>query len=335
MQDVGGRQLSYMAEFWRALPWWTLEPDNNAIRWSSNAPTDSQRPFQKRNHDMSVVVAYLPQSKGSQVVCPTTAYEAPSWYGLVVGLNASARYYARWFNPRSNVFTPITSGSGGGDGVSGGSGGTTFSIPPHPNPSMSATEDWVFLLEEVKTAAPASTVGHHETTSQQQLQLTSWVTSVNIENRTKSRKVHGIVGCSISVAVGKTMTVHALGRYYLEGNLASETLHIYRNDAGGGAAGAGAGATVASVVVDMKLKPDSGGFVRAALDTPVVLAGNATYILASVEDGCDDWYDDMATTISTTVVASARSVYGGGHAPWLPGGGGVNHCYGPLNLYYT
>jgi hypothetical protein len=97
---------------------------------------------------------------------------------------------------------------------------------------------------------------------------------------------------------------------------------------------------VATVGVDAQVPSrDTHGFACAHLPStsaPRLKAG-ASYVLA-VSSSCDAYYDDMGCTITTTggEAASVKSVYGGGtSSPWHPGGGGIDHCYGPLNFYYA
>ncbi|CAF4911009.1 unnamed protein product, partial [Rotaria socialis] len=53
-----GEQMSFMANFWGALDWWTLAPDENAISWLA-APNNTQRPYQKTNgNNRTLVIAY-------------------------------------------------------------------------------------------------------------------------------------------------------------------------------------------------------------------------------------------------------------------------------------
>ena len=122
-----GEEMSYMAQFWTSLNWWTLSPDASAIRWIS-APSDTQRPFQKSDgSNRTLLVAYLPlQSAGSL------------YTGVAQNLPLENLYRSRWFNPRDGTFTLIR------DHWSPSSTGE-YVIPNQP----SADEDWILFVERV------------------------------------------------------------------------------------------------------------------------------------------------------------------------------------------
>lgn len=109
-----------------------------------------------------------------------------------------------------------------------------------------------------------------------------------------------------------------------------------------------AGALLMSASVDAlnaSSRTDSLGFVCApAVVAPqsidgeggLTLAPGSTYVLMLKTHGCDGWYDDMGNTLTVAedTTMEPRSVYG--VPPKLtPGGGGVGHCYGPLNFYFS
>jgi hypothetical protein len=82
---------------------------------------------------------------------------------------------------------------------------------------------------------------------------------------------------------------------------------------------------------------DQQGFSCAELSGGVLaLKDGGKYVLECLNDPpCDPWYDDTSAQI--TVVGGAasdvKSVYG--TAPHVsPGGGGANHCYGPLSFHF-
>lgn len=89
---VGNKQLGYMRAFWTALPWWTLHPSEQAISWN-DAPTDTQRPFQKATADGSIIVAYLPATDRS-------------YSSVLTAIPARARPSAQWFDPRAGRYSP-------------------------------------------------------------------------------------------------------------------------------------------------------------------------------------------------------------------------------------
>ena len=124
-----GEEMSYMAHFWTSFDWWTLSPDDSAIRWIS-APQDTQKPFQKTDGTkLTLLVAYLPLQLAGQ---PYT--------GLVQNLPLNNLYRSRWFNPRNGTFTMIN------DRWSPSSTGE-YALPSQP----SVEDDWVVLIERVET----------------------------------------------------------------------------------------------------------------------------------------------------------------------------------------
>ena len=115
-----GRQLPYMKQFFEDIAWWELEPDDNAVVWN-NAPNGSQRPYQKKNSDSSVVVAYIPSN--------TYAYNG------VAKLRPNSKFTAKWYNTRNGEYLMIdnnikTTQSG------------IWTIPNTPD----CTTDWVLLV---------------------------------------------------------------------------------------------------------------------------------------------------------------------------------------------
>ena len=142
-----------------------------------------------------------------------------------------------------------------------------------------------------------------------------------------SNQPRASIGCTLNLTKGTSVEVHALGLYVVAGNMNPEIVKIVAT---------GTGATVASAVVDTALPADKYGFVVATLIAPVTLHGDGTaqYVLLVGEDGCDAWLDDTSTVLTTTPAAAGTSVYGS-YPTWQPGAGGLNHCYGPLNFYYT
>ena len=96
--------------------------------------------------------------------------------------------------------------------------------------------------------------------------------------------------------------------------------------------------TVAFAVVDAESAPrDALGFACAPVvdvSTAALVPGTG-YVLLEMSNGCDSYHDDTKTQIAVVGGAKAgvRSVYG---VPphTQPGGGGADHCYGPLNFYF-
>ncbi|CAF1049860.1 unnamed protein product [Adineta ricciae] len=120
-----GKQMSFMAQFWTSIDWWTLSPDNNSIVWS-NAPTDTQRPYQKSDGDnRALVVAYLPLQLSGTV-----------YIGTVTNLSPTGTYMSRWFNPRNGTYTIIDKGwTPTKTGL--------WNVPNQPTFS----DDWVLLIQ--------------------------------------------------------------------------------------------------------------------------------------------------------------------------------------------
>ena len=98
------------------------------------------------------------------------------------------------------------------------------------------------------------------------------------------------------------------------------------------------GSLVTSAKVDARntTVSDSLGFICARTNQKSSLTNGTTYVLTMQTFGCDGWYDDTGTKISVMggVAADVTSVYGTPPAI-LPGGGGKDHCYGPLNFYFS
>lgn len=89
-----------------------------------------------------------------------------------------------------------------------------------------------------------------------------------------------------------------------------------------------------SVFVSLSQAADPLGFVYGALQPPVTLAAGSEFYVMDQSYAQSAFYDDMGTVLETSGAAAlAGSVYGGG-GKLLPGGGGVGHCYGPVNVLY-
>jgi hypothetical protein len=102
------------------------------------------------------------------------------------------------------------------------------------------------------------------------------------------------------------------------------------------------GKQLAIAQVDARLSAtnmrDQQGFVCAKLTGGVdfVLKSGSKYLLECLNDPpCDPWYDDTSAqiTVAGGDKSDVKSVYG--KAPHVsPGGGGANHCYGPLSFHF-
>jgi hypothetical protein len=131
----------------------------------------------------------------------------------------------------------------------------------------------------------------------------------------------------MSVSVGNTpVTVAALGRFFVAGNLGSHTVKIVNangSDVGGG-----------SVTISMG-GANSGSFLYANLANPVTLSANTTYYIVSQEtQGGDQWYD-INTTIQTTNVASETTGIWSSNGTSYNAYGSPDESYGPVNFLYT
>ncbi|HEX7781570.1 MAG TPA: DUF4038 domain-containing protein [Sphingobium sp.] len=116
---IGNRQLGFMKAFWTALPWWTLRPDADAISWQ-DAPTDTQRPYQKADPARNIIVAYLPS--------------APKVYSGVVHM--AGQPTGKWFDPRTGSYQAAQLHE---------SGAGNWTVAPAPS-----TQDWVLLVSSTK-----------------------------------------------------------------------------------------------------------------------------------------------------------------------------------------
>ena len=100
------------------------------------------------------------------------------------------------------------------------------------------------------------------------------------------------------------------------------------------------GRMLGSVSVDARASAtapyDELGFACTELAERLTLRQGAAYVLESSNDPpCDSWYDDTSAEITVFggAQAAVKSVYGEPTA-LQPGGGGANHCYGPLSFHF-
>lgn len=344
---VGGKQMGYMASFFRRLPWFRLEPDATAIVWnvtqSGTKLQESQLPAQKScckdGEGLDTIVAYLPQSQSHTSPAAQCRHGSARMYaGVVGGISPHWSHKASWFNPRTGKYTGITTIA---------QGVTTWEVPAtRPDVPGAADQDWVFLLEPNYTSGN-STVGSIEAQNEvrssanevhgsvalarSNAQGTSWVTSTQAIGTI--RKSASTNGCSFVTTSSSSLKIVSLCRFKIKGDINLDPIALYEVAAGA----KGLGTLVANVTVDSRsAKSDVLGFVCAALPLVVSLKPSTRYVLASQNTGCDSFLDDMESTITTAGGAPAQvgSVYQGG-AVWMPGGGGTGHCYGPMNFYYV
>lgn len=329
---VGGHEMSIMAAFWRRLPWHTLSPDGSAIEWHAHAPNgkSTQRPYQKADPSHNVVVAYLPQANGDPhtpegppgtppIGCrpphgPGNSTNCTGCYGgLVRNISAASGHRASWFNPRTGMYTQISTIPKGLD---------SFDIPAtRPGGAAESWLDWVFLIEPIASAdhrVVASPVSSSPTDTDT---YTSWVTSVKANGRLRNNEA--AVGCSFTAT--RDMTVTRLCRRPAPASRNIVPIIIFSS----------VGVRLTNASVDaLNAHIDALGFACAKAPT-ALLKANSSYVLMELSNGCDPYYDDVGTTISVDdgEGAHVRSVYG--TPPKVtPGGGGLRHCYGPLNFYF-
>jgi len=314
---VGGHQIPAMATFFRQLPWHTLAPNASSIAWSSEAPNGTQRPYQKSDQAGNYVVAYLPRANGNPHSggpsgCRPSGRNSSSYGGTIQGINPHIAHTVSWFNPRTAEYTVVGTIAGGD---------STFTIPT--DRPRDADDDWVLLVK------PTTALLHRENGAariQEAPTGTSWVTSVQLHGRVRSAPSE--IGCAFR-AVG-TLNVTHLCRLPVGGSRNVQMVTVYT----------AAGAVVTSAHVDaLDAKTvDKLGFVCTPVptSTATTLHDGTSYFITLTTIGCDGWYDDTGTTVSVVggTTAAVKSVYG--HPPNVnPGGGGVGHCYGPLNFYYS
>lgn len=88
-----GAQLPYMKSFLEALNWSELMPDEGAVTWNNPPTEEMKEPFQKRNLDSSVVIAYMPASDEA--------------YNGAARLRPNSEFTAKWYNTRTGEYTLI------------------------------------------------------------------------------------------------------------------------------------------------------------------------------------------------------------------------------------
>jgi hypothetical protein len=99
----------------------------------------------------------------------------------------------------------------------------------------------------------------------------------------------------MSITVGaQPITLHTLGRFFVTGNTATHTVKIIR---------ASDSAELGNVSLSMT-GGTNGQFKYANLTTPVTLAANTTYYIASEETAAgDSWYDSNTSVTSSALAA--------------------------------
>ena len=141
---------------------------------------------------------------------------------------------------------------------------------------------------------------------------------------TRRNDYSGWVGCLLQVGASP-MEVRGLGRVYVSGNTLNHLLRLVRVSDG----------VVVASVTWTPAGGVSGQIKYEAFETPVILAANTHYRLASQElSGGDTWhsYDtEVTTTDAATVLGSLRSTDG---STWLVAGTAGSYSYGPVSLMY-
>ena len=349
---VGGHQLPLMAQFFRRLPWYTLQPSATAVVWDSSAPNNTQKPYAKADVAGDYIVAYLPQANGNPhtpegppgtpaIGCRpppgTLNHSAAGMYGGTAKVNIELAHTASWFNPRTGEETLIAQLP---------KGLATWEVPrSRPGGDHEAWRDWVLLihprtvLQHVRDANGGIDSSFAETQGDADV---SWVTNVSAKGRIRPAPVEN--GCSFVAT--QTMTVKQLCRYALPGDNNVETVAIFRASNGTIDSGSvtAAAVPVATANVDaLSRQRDEHGFICAAVNvetgssqiSPPVLAQGEKYFLTQ-NLKCDAWRDDTGTTIEVVGGDAAKVASFYGTPPnVISGGGGANHCYGPLNFHFT
>ena len=343
-----------MAKFFRALPWHTLQPSGTAIVWDSSAPNGTQRPYAKADSAGDYIVAYLPQANGDPHTpegppgTPAIGCRPPGgsnhtnyaagMYGGTAKINTKVAHTASWFNPRTGEKTLISQLS---------KGRVTWAVPvSRPGGVHEAWRDWVLLIEP-KSARQSIDLQREESVliaDKDEFSDVSWVVNVSAKGRIRPAPVEN--GCSFVAT--QTMTVTQLCRFQLASNNNIETVAIFpsiNSTATDATSSAIATSPIATAKVDALSKQrDEHGFVCAPVDTkagysgstPPVLVQGRKYFLTQIAK-CDAWHDDTGTTIEVVGgdAAKVASFYGTPPNGVKPGGGGLGHCYGPLNFHFT
>ena len=123
------------------------------------------------------------------------------------------------------------------------------------------------------------------------------------------------------------VTVTSLGRIYVNGNTGTHTVKLVN-------AGSGADVAGGSVSINLSTGTATNGFKYVALASPVILAANTAYYLASQEtSGGDQWYDSN-TVLTTTTIASVNNAVQKPNNSWTAAGG-ANNSFVPVDFKYA
>jgi len=141
---------------------------------------------------------------------------------------------------------------------------------------------------------------------------------------TSRNDASGWYGMSITTS-SQPITVHALGRIFVSGNTGTHTVKIVR---------ASDGAEVASTSIAMT-GGTAGAFQYANLASPVTLAANTNYYIASQETASgDSWYDSNTSVSASSLAAVNGRVSSADGTTWSTAGATAGQVYGPLDLKF-
>jgi hypothetical protein len=129
----------------------------------------------------------------------------------------------------------------------------------------------------------------------------------------------------MEVNVGSSaLSVTSLGRWCVSGNIGSHVVKLVEVSTGLDVPGG-------SVVVLMN-PAQAGSYQYTELPSPVTLAANTAYYLASAEQISGDTFYNSGPVVSTAVAGVTGSVYQSGADPWVFVSPGA--AYVPVNFTY-
>ncbi len=161
---LGGCQVRYVSDLLRSVAWWKLVPHRDWMTVNGAAvgvPTSSDiSPVHMAAEAGKTYVVYVPRGNSGRII-------------VINNLN-SANYTARWFNPRTGVWTDIAN-----DPVGVGS----WTVPARPD-----SEDWVMVLTPPASATPIPSPSF--TFSQLKSLLSNYLTNQDSQYFPKENKVN-------------------------------------------------------------------------------------------------------------------------------------------------
>lgn len=117
----GAKQMKYMVDFYKALSWWNLTPRFNDQAWATFS--DQERSVLKSDGSNTYVVYFYNST--------TTPGKS---LGTLKSMNNTAKYQAKWFNPRTGGYTWISNNLAPTTGA--------WLVPNKPD-----SNDWVLLVK--------------------------------------------------------------------------------------------------------------------------------------------------------------------------------------------